>query len=152
MKISIDSLVIETTQKCNMQCYHCLRGAARRNNTSRQMINRIFDLFNGYISTLTVGGGEPSMNIDALEDIQDNMICLGGHKYRAVIEASSTNYNLKTDREKEIIELSFQRFINSLTFPITFFIQTKVLDNSKMLNQLENELAETVDKYPQMKE
>lgn len=86
------------------------------------------------------------------EDIQDNMICLGGHKYRAVIEASSTNYNLKTDREKEIIELSFQRFINSLTFPITFFIQTKVLDNSKMLNQLENELAETVDKYPQMKE
>ena len=43
-------------------------------DTSRIMINRIFDLFNGYISTLTVGGGEPSLNIDALEDIYDNMI------------------------------------------------------------------------------
>ena len=74
MKISIDNLVIEITQKCNMQCYHCLRGAARRNNTSKQMINRIFDLFNGCISSLTIGGGEPSMNIDALEDIQANMI------------------------------------------------------------------------------
>ena len=74
MKISIDNLVIEITQKCNMQCYHCLRGAARRNNTSRRMINRIFDLFNGCISSLTIGGGEPSMNIEALEDICDNMI------------------------------------------------------------------------------
>ena len=74
MKISIDNLVIETTQKCNMQCYHCMRGAARRNNTSKKMINLIFDLFNGYISTLTVGGGEPSMNIEALDDIQANMI------------------------------------------------------------------------------
>lgn len=74
MNVSINNLVIEITQKCNMQCYHCLRGAARRNNTSRVMINRIFDLFNGYILTLTVSGGEPSMNIDALEDICDNMI------------------------------------------------------------------------------
>lgn len=74
MKVSIDNLFIEITQKCNMQCYHCMRGAARRNNTSRIMINRIFNLFNGYISSLTVGGGEPSMNIEALEDICDNMI------------------------------------------------------------------------------
>ena len=74
MNVSINNLVIEITQKCNMQCYHCLRGAARRNNTSRVMINRIFDLFNGYILNLTVSGGEPSMNIDALEDICDNMI------------------------------------------------------------------------------
>lgn len=86
------------------------------------------------------------------EDIRDGMINLGGHKYRAIIECSSTNYNLKTDKEKEIIELSFQRFINSLTFPITFFIQTKVLDNSKMLEKLQEELEETIKKYPQMEE
>lgn len=86
------------------------------------------------------------------EDIRDGMINLGNHKYRAIIECSSTNYNLKTDKEKEIIELSFQRFVNSLTFPITFFIQTKVMDNSKMLESLKEELEYTIGKYPQMEE
>lgn len=86
------------------------------------------------------------------EDIRDGMINLGNHRYRAIIECSSTNYNLKTDKEKEIIELSFQRFINSLTFPITFFVQTKVIDNSKMLEGLKQELEATVKKYPQMEE
>ncbi|MDF2879521.1 MAG: hypothetical protein K0R54_78 [Clostridiaceae bacterium] len=86
------------------------------------------------------------------EDIKDGMIILGGHKYRAIIECSSTNYNLKTDKEKEIIEISFQRFLNSLTFPITFFIQTKVIDNSKMLTSLREELIESIKDYPQLEE
>ena len=102
--------------------------------------------------TSTIGTIDCAQDFLPFEDIKNRMICLGNHKYRAVIEASSTNYNLKTDKEKEIIELSFQRFINSLTFPITFFIQTKVFDNAKMISQLEEELSETIDKYPQMEE
>jgi hypothetical protein len=50
-----------------------MRGAARRNNTSKEVINKIFEVFDGYISTLTISGGEPSLNIDALEDIHANM-------------------------------------------------------------------------------
>jgi len=84
------------------------------------------------------------------EDIRDGMICLGGHKYRAVIECSSTNYNLKTDKEKEMIEVSFQRFVNSLTFPVTFYIQTKVMDNTKTLQALQEELQDSVTQYPQL--
>lgn len=86
------------------------------------------------------------------EDVKDGMIILGGHKYRAVIECSSTNYNLKTDKEKEIIEISFQRFVNSLSFPITFFIQTKMMDNSKMLDSLREDLMESIKQYPQLEE
>jgi hypothetical protein len=86
------------------------------------------------------------------EDVKDGMIILGGHKYRAVVEASSTNYNLKTDKEKELIEISFQRFLNSLTFPITFFIQTKVIDNSKMLNLLEEEMKTAMTQFPHLEE
>lgn len=84
------------------------------------------------------------------EDIRDGMIVLGGHKYRAVIEASSTNYNLKTDKEKEMIEISFQRFLNSLTFPATIYIQTRVMDNTKMLQTMQEELQEAVNQYPQL--
>lgn len=86
------------------------------------------------------------------EDIKDGVIDLGGHNYRAILECTSTNYNLKTDTEKEIIEVSFQRFINSLTFPISFFIQTKVLDNTRMISHLQEELTNIVEDYPQMNE
>ena len=84
------------------------------------------------------------------ENIKDGMIILGGHKYRCIIECSSSNYNLKTDKEKEIIEISFQRFVNSLTSPIVFYIQTKVIDISNMLTSLKEELINTIEKYPQL--
>lgn len=86
------------------------------------------------------------------EDIKDGMICLGGHQYRMVIECTSTNYNLKTQREKEMIEISFQRFVNSLTHPIAFYVQTKVIDNSKILESLKEEIERTVEQFPQLKQ
>lgn len=86
------------------------------------------------------------------KDIKDNMIDVGNHQYRAIVECSSTNYNLKTEREKEVIEASFQRFVNSLTHPIWFFIQTRTIDNTKMINKLEIELKETIAANPQMTE
>ena len=84
------------------------------------------------------------------EDIRDGMVILGNHKYRAYIECSSTNYNLKTDKEKEMIEISFQRFLNSLTYPSTMFVQTRVMDNTKMLHVMQVELQDAVNSYPQM--
>lgn len=86
------------------------------------------------------------------EDIKDGMINLGGHRYRAVIECSSTNYLLKTDREKEMIEIAFQRFVNSFTFPVTFYIQTKVIDDSKMLDILDQEIATSIEHFPHLSE
>lgn len=86
------------------------------------------------------------------EDIKDSMVHLGGHNYRAIIECSSINYNLKTEKEKEIIELSFQRFLNSLTYPITFFIQTKTIDNTRMLQNLDKDLKDTIKDYPHLAE
>lgn len=84
------------------------------------------------------------------EDIRDGMIVLGNHRYRAIVECSSTNYNLKTDREKEMIEASFQRFLNSLTYPVTLYVQTRVMDNAKMLLAMQEELNAVVDSYPQL--
>ena len=84
------------------------------------------------------------------EDIKYDMIHMGNHKYRAVIEVSSVNYHLKTEGEKEIIEIAFNRFINSLNHPIAIYVQTRVLDYSKMLNTLKTELVKTVQKYPYM--
>jgi len=84
------------------------------------------------------------------EDITNNMIVLGNHKYRAVLSCSSTNYQLKTAGEREQIEMAFQRFLNTITFPISFFIQTKVIDNTARLKALEKDISKTVDDFPNM--
>lgn len=104
------------------------------------------------IDTSTIDTITTAQEFLPFEDIRDGMIILGGHKYRVVIEATSTNYNLKTDKEKELIEISFQRFLNSLTFPITFYVQTKKIDNSKMLSLLEEEIKATVSQFPELAE
>lgn len=84
------------------------------------------------------------------EDITNNMIVLGRHRYRAVMLCSSTNYQLKTAGEREQIEMSFQRFLNTITFPVTFFMQTKVIDNTVRMKELEQDAARTVREFPNM--
>ena len=84
------------------------------------------------------------------DDITNNMIILPGHKYRAVLSCTSTNYQLKTVGEREQIEMSFQRFLNTISFPITFFLQTKVIDNSERLRQLKIDCEQAVREFPNM--
>jgi hypothetical protein len=82
------------------------------------------------------------------KEVKDGVIDLGCHEYRAIIECSSTNYTLKTENEKNMIEASFQRFVNSLTFPITIFIQTKTMNNAEMLRLLKKEINDMCEKHP----
>lgn len=84
------------------------------------------------------------------EDIKDGVIDLGDFEYRAIIECQSINYDLKTSKEKEMIDASFQRFLDSLSFPITIHLQTKTIDNTKVLQTLENDMISTVEDYPQL--
>lgn len=84
------------------------------------------------------------------EDIRDSMIHLGNQQYRAVLACTSLNYNLKTDNEQDIIELSFQRFLNSLSAPISIYVQTRTMDNEKMLESLRTDTLATLDEFPKL--
>lgn len=84
------------------------------------------------------------------EDITNNMIVLGNHRYRSVISCSSTNYQLKTNGEREQIEMSFQRFLNTISFPITFFLQTKTIDNTERLRELDKDIEVVTAEFPNM--
>jgi hypothetical protein len=76
-------------------------------------------------------------------DINDDLIDLGGFKYRAIIECTSVNYALKTEAEKNIIESSFRNFLNTLQYPISFYIQTKELNYAKILETLAEDVEQT---------
>ena len=85
------------------------------------------------------------------DDIRNGMIIMPNHNYRAVIECSALNYDLKTEGEREQIEMSFQQYINSLNFPISIFLQTKEIDNSRRVETLKEEISKTLVEFPGMK-
>ena len=86
------------------------------------------------------------------EDIKDSMIHLGNFQYRAVIQVGSLNYNLKTEKEQDVIELSYQRFLNALSHPIQMVVYTKIMDNTKMLESLREDILESIESFPILEE
>lgn len=84
--------------------------------------------------------------------IQDSMIHMGSHNYRAIIEVSSINYDLKTEKEQRVIEMSYTQFLNSLMFPITIFISSREMDNRQFMEDLKADYESTLKDYPKMLE
>ena len=66
----ICDLVIEVTRRCNLECYHCLRGKAQNLNIPLDLIPK-FLKFNDItsIGSLTLTGGEPMLNVKAMNNI-----------------------------------------------------------------------------------
>ena len=64
--IHVDSLIIEVTRRCNMQCEHCLRGDAQNLDVSHEVLEFIAKTIKP--GTVTFSGGEPSLNVPAIEE------------------------------------------------------------------------------------
>ncbi len=68
--------LIELTRKCNMKCAHCLRGDAQDVDIDYKYIDELLDQTE-VIGHLSITGGEPTLNLDALEYIL-NGLCKRG--------------------------------------------------------------------------
>lgn len=66
MSLTINSLIIETTRKCNLRCSHCLRGSIQNVNIDKRYIRTLLKQVDT-IGNVTFTGGEPSLNVEALE-------------------------------------------------------------------------------------
>lgn len=65
--MTINNLIIEVTRKCNFSCSHCLRGEAQNKNIDLKYIDALLDNNKiDYISSVSFTGGEPSLNIEAI--------------------------------------------------------------------------------------
>ena len=76
MNITLANLVLEITRRCNMKCAHCLRGAAQPVDMDLEIINRV-TRESDCICGLTLTGGEPSLNADAIRHIRYCTYCNG---------------------------------------------------------------------------
>lgn len=61
-------MVFEVTRKCNMACEHCLRGCSENLDITEQIIKEALKDVT-QISSLTITGGEPTLNIKGIEFI-----------------------------------------------------------------------------------
>jgi len=68
--------------------------------------------------------------------IRENIIIMKDDSVRLVMKCSTINFLLKNSDEQDSIIISFQRFLNSLSFPIQMLVRSKKLDIDGYLNNL----------------
>lgn len=71
-KLEIERLSIEITRRCNMKCSHCMRGNARNTDINPAYITNILKHTQN-IGYLNLTGGEPSMNVEAIRFVLNNL-------------------------------------------------------------------------------
>ncbi len=58
-----------------------------------------------------------------LEEIVEGVLCLRGGDYRAVIQAQSVNFALKSEEEQEAVMAAYRSFLNSLSHPLQMLVR-----------------------------
>lgn len=71
-KLQLNEFAIEITRKCNMKCAHCLRGDAQKRDIHKEYITKTLEDVSS-IGSLTITGGEPTLNIPAIRFILDEL-------------------------------------------------------------------------------
>lgn len=68
--------------------------------------------------------------------IRENIIIMKDSSARMIFRCSTINFLLKSTEEQDSIIMSFQRFLNSLDFPIQIMVRSTKLDIDGYLNKL----------------
>ncbi len=63
-----------------------------------------------------------------LEEITGDLVRLRGGECRAVLEAGSVNFALKSETEQDAILAGYRRFLNGLSYPLQVLVRVKPTD------------------------
>lgn len=74
-----------------------------------------------------------------IQEVRDGIVLLKDGGMRAVLLASSLNFSLKSEEERNAILFQFQDFLNSLDFSIEIVIQSRKLDIRPYIALLEEQ-------------
>jgi organic radical activating enzyme len=72
LPISIGSLVLEITRRCNMRCDHCMRGEAEALDMNFEIIDKLFESGIRF-NDVTFTGGEPALFPQAIQYFVDRL-------------------------------------------------------------------------------
>ena len=68
--------------------------------------------------------------------IRDNIVLMKDNSARIILKCSTINFLLKSSEEQDAIIIGFQRFLNSLDFPLQILVRSSKLDINGYLSKL----------------
>jgi hypothetical protein len=71
-------------------------------------------------------------------EIRDNCVIMKDGSSRMVLRVRALNFNLKSEEEQDAIIMGYQRFLNSLRFPIQIIVRSLKVDIEGYLHKLKN--------------
>jgi len=86
-----------------------------------------------------MAGTSATQEFVPIQEVRDGIAILKDGSMRGVLLASSLNFSLKSDDERNAILLQFQDFLNSLDFSIEINIQSRRLDIRPYIALLEEQ-------------
>lgn len=84
---------------------------------------------------------QSTKNLVDIADISENIVLLKNGSLRAVIEVSAINFELRSEGEQVAILQNFQRFLNSIDFPLQIVINSRKLDIQDYMKLIESTSA-----------
>lgn len=76
----------------------------------------------------------------AIKGVQDGILILPGNQYRAILQVSSLNFELKSEDEQDAIIETYESFLNSVGTSLQILIRTREIDMDKYLEDLTERL------------
>ncbi len=86
-----------------------------------------------------------SQDFVPIKEVRDGIVVLKDGSLRGIVLASSLNFSLKSDDERNAIIMQFQDFLNSLDFTVQISIQSRRLDIRPYIALLEDRYKEQVN-------
>lgn len=129
-KLILNELAIEVTRKCNMKCAHCLRGEAQKRNIHKAYITKALQDISS-IGSLTITGGEPTLNIPAIRFILEELKRL---------KISVSNFYIVVNGRKSCQSLEFIHLL------IEMYMYQNYKDECLSMIQLSNDSYHTYPK------
>ncbi len=79
---------------------------------------------------------QPTQQFVEIEDIKNGVVILKNGGLRRVLMVSGINFDLKSEEEQGVITFSYQKFLNSLDFPLQVVIHSRKLNIDRYLENL----------------
>lgn len=95
------------------------------------------DSFNGLIPR------ESIYKFMEFDEIKDNMIIRKNRtQYIMILQCQGINYDLMSEEEKMAVEEGFVQFLNTLSFPIQLYVQTRSLNLRDIIDEYKERVSE----------
>lgn len=88
---------------------------------------------------------ESSRSQIAIKGVRDGILILPNNQYRAVLQVSALNFELKSEEEQDAIIDTYESFLNSVGTSLQILIRTREIDMDKYLEDLTERLDGEVE-------